>query len=142
MKRSFLDVNSHLHHPSLPSLRRVRLGVVKGQCLPFSATHCHLFPVKEGTWGGENRTKGSLCVPSHSWQRFRVQFGNREKELSMLVSIISSVLGLLMDGDISWVMDILISLVFFFLCFVCESGSRRKSNACPHFGFLQELPMS
>lgn len=31
----------------------------------------------------------------------------------MLVSIISSVLGLLMDGDISWVMDILISLGFF-----------------------------
>lgn len=36
----------------------------------------------------------------------------------MLVSIISSVLGLLMDGDISWVMDILISLRFFFSPFV------------------------
>lgn len=31
----------------------------------------------------------------------------------MLVSIISSVLGLLMDGDISWVMDVLISLGLF-----------------------------
>lgn len=35
----------------------------------------------------------------------------------MLVSIISSVLGLLMDGDGSWVMDILISLGFFFPLF-------------------------
>lgn len=135
-------MNSCLHHPSLPSSRRVPLGVIKGQRLPFSATHCHLFPVKEGTWGGDSRTKGSLCVPSRSWQWFRVQFGNREQELTVLVSIISSVLGLLMDGDISWVMDILISLGLFSLCFVCESGSRRKSNACPPFGFLQELPMS
>lgn len=55
-----------------------------------------------------------LAVVQGTWW-FR--FGNREQELSVLVSIISSVLGLLMDGDISWVMDILISLgwVFFSL---------------------------
>lgn len=62
----------------------------------------------------------------------------------MLVSIISSASGPLMDGDISWVMDLLISqgFFFFFLCSVCESGSRRKSNACPPFGFIWELSKS
>lgn len=62
-------------------------------------------------------TNAPGCVPSHSWQWFRVQFGNKEQQLSVLVSIISSVLGLLMDGDISWVMDVLISLGFFFPLF-------------------------
>lgn len=62
----------------------------------------------------------------------------------MLVSIISSALGPMMDGDINWVMDLLISQLcfFFFLCFMCESGLGRKSNACPPFGFVQELSKS
>lgn len=65
----------------------------------------------------------------------------------MLVSIISSASGPMMDGDISWVMDLLISqlcfvVFFFFLCFMCESGLGRKSNACLPFGFVQELSKS
>lgn len=62
----------------------------------------------------------------------------------MLVSILSSVLGLLMDGDISWVMDILISLRFFFPLFRVRERLKEEiqCDACSPFGFLQELPMS
>lgn len=63
----------------------------------------------------------------------------------MSVSIIRPASGPLMDGDISCVMDLLISQgfgFFFRLCFVRESGSRRKSNGCPPFGFVRELSKS
>lgn len=49
----------------------------------------------------------------------------------MLVSIISSASGPLMDGDISWVMDLLISQGFFFFSFVPCARAVRGGNPMP-----------
>lgn len=123
-------------------------GVIEGQRLPFPATHCQLFLVKDGTRGVDNSIEGfpvyPPAVPSapRSWQCFMVWFGNRAQEPSMSGSIIGSASGPLMDGDVSWVMDLLISQGFFFAFFHVLEWLEEEIQCVPpfwlHTGTFQE----